>query len=114
MKRMTTLCVGIAAAIALSGCATKEQLDVTNGQLNVIQIQLSVLNKIAADAAVQLKKEPGNTTAQEACLLAGQPYSEGAVAAGRICKRVHEAKADGALVPPSTLAWFPESSIRVN
>lgn len=114
MKKTAILCVGIAAAIALSGCATKKQLDVTNGQLQVIQIQLSVLNQIAADAANQLKQRP----AQEACMLGGQPYSEGAVAAERTCKRILTpgGKTDGEIipVPNSKLVWLPESTIRIN
>jgi hypothetical protein len=53
-----------------------------------------------------------NPSSQEACLLAGQPYSEGAVAAGRVCTRA----SSSVLGQPRSLRplqWQPESSTRV-
>lgn len=114
MKRIATLCAGIAAAIALTGCATRDQLDVTNGHLNVIQIQLSTLNQIEVEAARQLKQEPASTAANNACMLAGQPYSEGAIAAGRVCARTpNTIKPGGGMILPDSFAWQPESSLRI-
>lgn len=109
MNRIVTLCVGVAAALALPGCATQHQLDVTNTHLSSIETQLQVLNQLSSQ---QLRLALANPSSQEACLLAGQPYSEGAVAAGRVCTRA----TSSVLGQPRSLRplqWQPESSTRV-
>lgn len=82
MKAITTVLAGLAVVAALSGCATHKQQELTNSHLQVMQDQLSMLNQLNAE---QLKKLPKPVAAPDVCLLAGQPYSEGAVAAGRVC-----------------------------
>ncbi len=82
MKAITTVLAGLAVATALSGCATQQQQAQTNTHLQVMQNQLSMLNQANAE---QLKKLPTPIAGLDVCLLAGQPYSEGAIAAGRVC-----------------------------
>ncbi|SEE90989.1 hypothetical protein [Pseudomonas coleopterorum] len=109
MNTIATVCAGIAAALALSGCATHKQMDITNVHLQNIQVQLSMLNKVTVE---QLKRAPKNPSAQNVCLLAGQIYSEGAVAAGKVCTRVAGKFVFG-MPDPESFVWQPESRPRV-
>jgi hypothetical protein len=110
MNTLVTLCVGVAAALALPGCATQHQLDVTNTHLSSIEAQLSIQNQIGTQ---QLQQAFANPFLREACLLAGQPYSEGAVAAVRVCTRAPVSVGQPRLMgQPRLLQWQPESSTR--
>nr|WP_015647647.1 hypothetical protein [Pseudomonas sp. GLE121]AGL12892.1 hypothetical protein [Pseudomonas sp. GLE121] len=81
MKKITGVLLAITAAASLSGCATNKQLDETNTNLAVLQNQISLLSQ-----SVQVQRsQPQPKPAAPACLLGGQPYSKGAVVAGRIC-----------------------------
>lgn len=79
MKKIIGVLFAITAAVTLSGCATNKQLDVTNTNLAVLQNQIGLLSQ-----SVQAQRSQPQPAAP-ACLLGGQPYSKGAVVAGRIC-----------------------------
>jgi hypothetical protein len=70
------------AAFALTGCAASQQADQTNAQLTVMHTDLTNISTQLNAIQNQPKPKPG---AARACYLAGQPYSEGAVVAGRVC-----------------------------
>ncbi|MGP4920719.1 MULTISPECIES: hypothetical protein [Pseudomonas] len=82
MKKITAALLTVTAIVGLSGCATSKQLDETNSNLSVLQNQISLLSQ---SVLAQQHNKPQPKPADPACLLGGQPYSKGAVVAGRIC-----------------------------
>lgn len=107
MKVITTVLTGFAVVAVLSGCATHKQQELTNTHLQVVQHQLSMLNLSNAE---QLKSLPKPVAAPDVCLLVGQAYSEGAVAAGRVCAP----SALQAVGQPRKLSWQSRSAIHGN
>lgn len=81
MKKITGVLLAMTAVVGLSGCATSKQLDETNTNLSVLQNQIGLLSQSMQSQRAKPEPKP----AQPACLLGGQPYSKGAVVAGRIC-----------------------------
>ncbi|RMQ64948.1 hypothetical protein [Pseudomonas savastanoi] len=82
MKKIATALLITTALVSLSGCVTSKQLDETNANLAVLQNQISLLSQ-SVQAQQRNKQQP--RPADPACMLGGQPYSKGAVVAGRIC-----------------------------
>lgn len=82
MKKIATALLTVTALVSLSGCVTSKQLDETNANLSVLQNQISLLSQ---SVQAQQRNKPQPKPADPACMLGGQPYSKGAVVAGRIC-----------------------------
>ncbi|MDU9042784.1 hypothetical protein NHG97_29265 [Pseudomonas corrugata] len=82
MKKIAITLLTMTAIVSLTGCATSKQLDETNTNLSVLQNQISLLSQ---SVQTQQRNKPQPKPAEPTCLLGGQPYSKGAVVAGRIC-----------------------------
>lgn len=82
MKKIATALLITTALVSLSGCVTSKQLDETNANMAVLQNQISLLSQ---SVQAQQRNKQQLRPADPACMLGGQPYSKGAVVAGRIC-----------------------------
>ncbi|EPR5023037.1 hypothetical protein ACU6C7_006084 [Pseudomonas aeruginosa] len=82
-RPLSVLVVFLIATTGLTGCATSQQLDATNAQVN--ELHQSVANLAAQVAALEAKTSKPAPKVAQGCLLAGQLYSPGSVVAGRIC-----------------------------
>lgn len=75
-----------AALITLSGCATQKQADIMSAQLSQLHADNQALQgQLQASLATQ-QKQFRQLRPTGVCYLNGQPYTQGAVVAGRICE----------------------------
>ncbi|POP81108.1 MULTISPECIES: hypothetical protein [Pseudomonas syringae group] len=105
MKKIVTALIVTTALVSLSGCVTSKQLDETNANLAVLQNQISLLSQ-SVQAQQRNTQQP--KPAAPVCLLGGQPYSKGALVAGRICTS-NSIMLQGA---PAPLEWQPHMDAR--
>ncbi|EPN9162934.1 hypothetical protein ACT4EA_004130 [Escherichia coli] len=74
-----------AALVTLSGCATQKQADSISAQLTQLRADNQALQgQLQASIATQ-QKQFKQLRPTGVCYLNGQPYTQGAVVAGRIC-----------------------------
>lgn len=74
-----------AALVTLSGCATQKQADLLSAQVAQLHADNQALqSQLQASNAVQ-QKQFKQLRPTGVCYLNGQPYTQGAVVAGRIC-----------------------------
>lgn len=74
-----------AALVTLSGCATQKQADLMSAQLTQLHADNQALQgQLQASMSVQ-QKQIQHLRPTGVCYLNGQPYTQGAVVAGRIC-----------------------------
>ncbi|MEQ7964910.1 hypothetical protein ABQW72_18010 [Xanthomonas hortorum pv. pelargonii] len=92
-RLMAVLCMA-----QLAGCALQPARDP-----EVTQLRLDVTQLTSQVADLERKGKP-ETPPPPACYLNGQPYSEGAVVAGRICGTGTMVYKDGQRTP---LEWLP-------
>ncbi|ECO7278113.1 hypothetical protein FXO89_23180 [Salmonella enterica] len=79
------LALAAAVVITLSGCATQKQADTLSAQMAQLKADNQALqSQLQASMAAQ-QKQFKQLRPTGVCYLNGQPYTEGAVVAGRIC-----------------------------
>lgn len=79
------LALAAAALVTLSGCATQKQADLMSAQLTQLHADNQALQgQLQASIATQ-QRQLKQLRPTGVCYLNGQPYTQGAVVAGRIC-----------------------------
>lgn len=89
------------AALLLSGCASQSQVEQLSKQVNTLKTDLYNLQIQQRSDTHNLQREVQKSRPIGVCYLDGQPYSQGAVIAGRICA------SNGVIVNgrPSEVSW---------
>jgi len=83
MKIKVALIAG--AVLAVSGCASQKQVDLLQQQLTMVNSTLQVSQAQQEKFAMEQTKAIKSMRPTGVCYLGGQPYTQGAVVAGRIC-----------------------------
>ncbi|EGK1499062.1 hypothetical protein IOO03_004595 [Salmonella enterica] len=98
---MKTKSIIFAAALLLTGCASQSQVDQLTKQVNTLKTDLYNLQIQQRNDTQALQREVQKSRPIGVCYLDGQPYSQGAVIAGRICA------SNGVIVngKPTEVSW---------
>ncbi|HAJ3428279.1 TPA: hypothetical protein HMU72_22660 [Escherichia coli] len=98
---MKTKSIIFTAALLLTGCASQSQVDQLTKQVNTLKTDLYNLQIQQRNDTQALQREVQKSRAIGVCYLDGQPYSQGAVIAGRICA------SNGVIVngKPTEVSW---------
>lgn len=75
----------LSTAILLSGCASQSKVEQLTTQVNSLKTDLYNLQIKQSNDIRSLEREVQKSRPIGVCYLDGQPYSQGAVIAGRIC-----------------------------
>ncbi|EBS3878947.1 TPA: hypothetical protein ACULF5_004585 [Escherichia coli] len=73
------------AALLLTGCASQSQVEQLTKQVNTLKTDMYNLQIQQRNDTKALQREVQKSRPIGVCYLDGQPYSQGAVIAGRIC-----------------------------
>ncbi|HBV4265982.1 TPA: hypothetical protein MDW71_005275 [Klebsiella pneumoniae] len=89
------------SALLLAGCASQSQVDQLNKTVNALKTDLYTLQIQQHSDMLNLQQDVKKSRPIGVCYLDGQPYSQGAVMAGRICA------SNGVIVNgrPSEVTW---------
>ena len=82
---MKTKSIIFTAALLLTGCASQSQVDQLTKQVNTLRTDVYNLQIQQRNDTQALQREVQKSRPIGVCYLDGQPYSQGAVIAGRIC-----------------------------
>ncbi|EHQ8730577.1 hypothetical protein QQB23_004644 [Salmonella enterica] len=98
---MKTKNIIFTAALLLTGCASQSQVDLLTKQVNTLKTDLYNLQIQQRNDTQALQREVQKSRPIGVCYLDGQPYSQGAVIAGRICA------SNGVIVngKPTEVSW---------
>lgn len=98
---MKTKSIIFTAALLLTGCASQSQVDQLTKQVNTLKTDLYNLQIQQRNHTQALQREVQKSRPIGVCYLDGQPYSQGAVIAGRICA------SNGVIVngKPTEVSW---------
>ncbi|EAO2610010.1 hypothetical protein E2V80_23410 [Salmonella enterica] len=98
---MKTKSIIFTAALLLTGCASQSQVDLLTKQVNTLKTDLYNLQIQQRNDTQALQREVQKSRPIGVCYLDGQPYSQGAVIAGRICA------SNGVIVngKPTEVSW---------
>ncbi|ECA5324945.1 hypothetical protein ELS11_23600 [Salmonella enterica subsp. enterica serovar Virchow] len=98
---MKTKSIIFTAALLLTGCAGQSQVDQLTKQVNTLKTDLYNLQIQQRNDTQALQREVQKSRPIGVCYLDGQPYSQGAVIAGRICA------SNGVIVngKPTEVSW---------
>ena len=98
---MKTKSIIFTAALLLTGCASQSQVDLLTKQVNTLKTDLYNIQIQQRNDTQALQREVQKSRPIGVCYLDGQPYSQGAVIAGRICA------SNGVIVngKPTEVSW---------
>lgn len=98
---MKTKSIIFTAALLLTYCASQSQVDQLTKQVNTLKTDLYNLQIQQRNDTQALQREVQKSRPIGVCYLDGQPYSQGAVIAGRICA------SNGVIVngKPTEVSW---------
>ncbi|MFU2365322.1 MAG: hypothetical protein ACM685_06520 [Enterobacteriaceae bacterium] len=98
---MKTKSIIFTAALLLTGCASQSQVDQLTKQVNTLKTDLYNLQIQQRNDTQAPQREVQKSRPIGVCYLDGQPYSQGAVIAGRICA------SNGVIVngKPTEVSW---------
>ena len=98
---MKTKSIIFTAALLLTGCASQSQVDQLTKQVNTLKTDLYNLQIQQRNDTQALQREVQKSRPIGVCYLDGQPYSQGAGIAGRICA------SNGVIVngKPTEVSW---------
>lgn len=82
---MKTKSIIFTAALLLTGCASQSQVDQLTKQVHTLRTDVYNLQIQQRNDTQALQREVQKSRPIGVCYLDGQPYSQGAVIAGRIC-----------------------------
>ncbi|EEC4048978.1 hypothetical protein N7X13_004350 [Salmonella enterica] len=88
--------------ILLTGCASQSQVDQLSKQVNTLRTDLYNLQIQQRNDTQHLEREVKKSRPIGVCYLDGQPYSQGAVVAGRICANTSGVIING---QPAEVSW---------